>query len=83
MELRPLILGNVIKVGYEEPTPIQRRAYPVLAAKRDFMACAQTGSGKSVRNSYLNPLTRMAEEYPSTIWHVNGSYFPRLFFRFV
>lgn len=53
LELRPLILENLKKCGYTKPTPIQRYAAPILASHRDIMACAQTGSGKSVRTRGL------------------------------
>lgn len=46
--LRPLLLDNVRKSGYLQPTPIQQHAIPILLAGRDLMACAQTGSGKTV-----------------------------------
>src|SRR5688500_14605039 len=34
-------------LGYEEPTPIQREAIPVLLAGRDLVAQAATGTGKT------------------------------------
>ncbi|NQY37351.1 MAG: DEAD/DEAH box helicase [Alteromonadaceae bacterium] len=42
---------NLIKAieeqGYSEPTPIQTAAIPVILSKRDIMAGAQTGTGKT------------------------------------
>jgi len=46
--LRSFVLGNVTKSGYTKPTPVQKHALPVIMAGRDLMACAQTGSGKTV-----------------------------------
>lgn len=47
-KLRDLVKQNIAKVGYATPTPIQRHASPQLIAGLDVMACAQTGSGKTV-----------------------------------
>ncbi len=33
---------------FTEPTEIQKAAFPVILANRDLMACAETGSGKTV-----------------------------------
>ena len=41
------ILRAVAEQGYNEPTPIQRQAIPVVLAGRDLMASAQTGTGKT------------------------------------
>jgi len=35
------------KVGYETPTPIQEEAIPFVLQKRDLLAIAQTGTGKT------------------------------------
>lgn len=42
----PLLLA-IEKLGYSEPTPIQERAIPLVAAGLDVVAEAQTGSGKT------------------------------------
>jgi len=38
---------NISRSGYEEPTPVQKWALPIVCNGRDIMACAQTGSGKT------------------------------------
>jgi len=52
--LRPLVVANVKKSNYTKPTPVQKNAIPVILAKRDLMACAQTGSGKTA--AFLLPI---------------------------
>lgn len=41
------ILRALKQQGYITPTPIQQQAIPVLLKKRDLLACAQTGTGKT------------------------------------
>ena len=43
------ILSNIRRAHFEEPTPIQRYTIPCIREQHDIMACAQTGSGKTVR----------------------------------
>ena len=45
--LRPELLSAVESAGYDEPTPIQRQAIPIVLAGRDLMGAAQTGTGKT------------------------------------
>ena len=45
--LRAELVDSLIELGYEEPTPIQREAIPVLLAGRDMIGQAATGTGKT------------------------------------
>jgi len=41
------ILNNIKHQGYEEATPVQEQAIPVALDKKDILASAQTGTGKT------------------------------------
>lgn len=45
--LSPLILETLNDLGYEEPTPIQAAAIPLLLEGHDVMGQARTGTGKT------------------------------------
>jgi ATP-dependent RNA helicase DeaD len=47
LELAPSILESLAALGYEEPTPIQREAIPVLIRGQDILGQAATGTGKT------------------------------------
>jgi ATP-dependent RNA helicase DeaD len=47
LPLRPETLRAIHRLGWIEPTPIQTRVIPLLAAGRDLIGQAQTGSGKT------------------------------------
>ncbi|MFA6138630.1 MAG: DEAD/DEAH box helicase [Sulfurimonas sp.] len=44
--IKPL-LGAIKELGFEHPTAIQKRAIPLVLAKEDVFATAQTGTGKT------------------------------------
>jgi len=44
VELGEIIENNVALCKYGKPTPVQKYSIPVVLAKRDLMACAQTGA---------------------------------------
>jgi probable ATP-dependent RNA helicase DDX4 len=52
--LSDLMKKNIERSGYTVPTPVQKYSLPVILAKRDLMACAQTGSGKTA--AYALPI---------------------------
>ena len=41
------ILDAITSLGYSEPTPVQAQAIPVALDKKDILASAQTGTGKT------------------------------------
>ena len=45
--LRPELEQALLRLGYEEPTPIQREAIPLLLMGRDVIGQAATGTGKT------------------------------------
>lgn len=47
LPLDPAIQKALAKIGYENPTPIQEQAIPIVLEKHDLLGIAQTGTGKT------------------------------------
>jgi ATP-dependent RNA helicase RhlE len=54
LKLHPHLLEGLKDLGFQRPTPIQADAVPPALEGRDVLACAMTGSGKTV--AFLLPL---------------------------
>src|SRR2546423_2442710 len=60
--LRPALLRRCESLGYTEPTPIQRRAIPIVLSGADLIGCAETGTGKTA--AFLLPTIQRMTETP-------------------
>jgi ATP-dependent RNA helicase RhlE len=56
----PELLEGLLAMGFKQATPIQQQAIPLILAKKDLIACAQTGTGKT--GAYLLPIMNLLTE---------------------
>ena len=59
LELQPQILRGIKAMGFEEATPIQSQAIPVVMSGSDVIGQAQTGTGKTA--AFGIPLLQMID----------------------
>ncbi|KAL7286258.1 hypothetical protein TKK_0019435 [Trichogramma kaykai] len=71
VKLTEIIRNSINLAGYDSPTPVQKYAIPIIINRRDVMACAQTGSGKTA--AFLVPiLNQIYESGPAPPPHASG-----------
>ncbi|KAI0797886.1 pre-mRNA-splicing ATP-dependent RNA helicase PRP28 [Abortiporus biennis] len=56
------ILDVIEKIGYKEPSPIQRQAIPIGLQNRDIIGIAETGSGKTA--AFVIPMLAFISKLP-------------------
>lgn len=56
LNLSKPLLNALADIGYEQPTPIQEKAFPIIMSGKSAVCIAQTGTGKTF--AYLLPLLR-------------------------
>ncbi|KAL0947006.1 hypothetical protein HGRIS_013150 [Hohenbuehelia grisea] len=56
------ILDCIEKIGYKEPSPIQRQAIPIGLQNRDIIGIAETGSGKTA--AFVIPMLAFISKLP-------------------
>lgn len=65
LELNPIVLRGLVRLGYDRPTPIQEATIPAALKGRDVVGLAPTGTGKTL--AYTIPLAhRLLGEPPPT-----------------
>jgi ATP-dependent RNA helicase RhlE len=62
LNIHPDLLKGIRDLGFTRPTPIQAEAIPPALGGRDLLACAQTGSGKTV--AFLLPILHQMMSAP-------------------
>uniref|UniRef100_A0A7S4DLH6 RNA helicase n=1 Tax=Lotharella globosa TaxID=91324 RepID=A0A7S4DLH6_9EUKA len=74
-----LLLANINLANFSKPTPVQKFSIPICREKRDLMACAQTGSGKT--GGFLFPILQGMLEDSENKLNEAGSHYGSRFNR--
>jgi len=54
------ILDAIKRQGYDKPSPIQEKAIPIVLERKDMMAAAQTGTGKTA--AFVLPILKLLSQ---------------------
>ncbi|MDD2357274.1 MAG: DEAD/DEAH box helicase [Thiovulaceae bacterium] len=64
------LLKAIQDQGYTQPTPIQKQSIPIILSKKDVLAGAQTGTGKTA--GFTLPLLQMLADTKATSRHIRA-----------
>ena len=64
MGLEKELMWGINRMGYKVPTPVQRKALPIVLAGMDMVCMARTGSGKTC--VFLLPLMQKVKKHDPT-----------------
>ncbi|KAI2628370.1 ATP-dependent RNA helicase DBP10 [Xylaria nigripes] len=65
MGLNGNLLRAITKKGFKVPTPIQRKTIPLILQRKDLLAMARTGSGKTA--AFLIPMVQKLKTHSATV----------------
>ncbi|KAK1591633.1 hypothetical protein Q3G72_010722 [Acer saccharum] len=72
LRLHPLLLRSIDRIGFKEPTPIQKACIPAAAHQgKDVIGAAETGSGKTLAFG-LPILQRLLDEREKSVKMLEG-----------
>ncbi|MFK7755678.1 MAG: DEAD/DEAH box helicase [Flavobacteriales bacterium] len=54
LNINKYLLNAIEDLGFEAPTPIQKKAFPIIKSGKDVIGISQTGTGKTM--AYMMPL---------------------------
>lgn len=60
-----LVLSNISRKGFHQPTPIQRKTIPLILQSRDIVGMARTGSGKTA--AFILPMIEKLKCHSSRV----------------
>ena len=58
------VMQGLDAMNFQEATPVQEQTIPVILQRKDLIACAQTGTGKTA--AYILPLLNLLTEFPGS-----------------
>ena len=65
----PTLMEGLTSMGFNNPTPIQQQAIPLINTGKDLIACAQTGTGKTAAFllPVINHIIKSPGDYVNTL----------------